>query len=104
MATQSEEEKGRITDPLWTLHLAQANQSIAPHASLGDDVLVQKGRSFQTSWKLAAIMIRTRAPPHERMRLSLRIREAAARAGRGTFLLFCDEAQRYNENELPDVQ
>jgi hypothetical protein len=33
------------------------------------------------------------------MRLSLRIREAAARAGSGTVLLFCDEAQRYNENE-----
>ena len=33
------------------------------------------------------------------MRLSLRIREAAARAGSGTVLIFCDEAQRYNENE-----
>jgi type II secretory pathway predicted ATPase ExeA len=29
----------------------------------------------------------------------LRIREAAARVGSGTVLLFCDEAQRYNENE-----
>lgn len=37
--------------------------------------------------------------PAKRMRLSLRIREAAARAGSGTVLLFCDEAQRYNENE-----
>jgi hypothetical protein len=37
--------------------------------------------------------------PSKRMRLSLRIREAAARAGSGTVLLFCDEAQRYNENE-----
>jgi hypothetical protein len=35
----------------------------------------------------------------KRMRLSLRIREAATRAGSGTVLLFCDEAQRYNENE-----
>jgi hypothetical protein len=34
--------------------------------------------------------------PSKRMRLSLRIREAAARAGSGTVLLFCDEAQRYN--------
>lgn len=34
-----------------------------------------------------------------RTRLSLRIREATARAGSGTVLLFCDEAQRYNENE-----
>jgi hypothetical protein len=33
------------------------------------------------------------------MRLALRIREAAARAGSGTVLLFCDEAQRYNDNE-----
>lgn len=37
--------------------------------------------------------------PAKRMRLTLRIREAAARAGSGTVLLFCDEAQRYNENE-----
>lgn len=37
--------------------------------------------------------------PAKRMRLSLRIREVAARAGSGTVLLFCDEAQRYNENE-----
>ena len=37
--------------------------------------------------------------PAKRMRLSLRIREAASRAGSGTVLLFCDEAQRYNENE-----
>jgi hypothetical protein len=37
--------------------------------------------------------------PSKRMRLSLRIREAAARAGSGTVLLFCDEAQRYNDNE-----
>ncbi|QDQ82180.1 ATP-binding protein [Paraburkholderia megapolitana] len=37
--------------------------------------------------------------PAKRMRVSLRIREAAARAGSGTVLLFCDEAQRYNENE-----
>ncbi|WP_415869523.1 hypothetical protein [Burkholderia ubonensis] len=40
----------------------------------------------------------------KRMRLTLRIREAAARAGSGTVLLFCDEAQRYNEYEwLRDV-
>jgi hypothetical protein len=32
--------------------------------------------------------------PSKRMRLSMRIREAAARAGSGTVLLFCDEAQR----------
>ena len=37
--------------------------------------------------------------PSKRMRLTLRIREAAARAGSGTVLLFCDEAQRYNDNE-----
>lgn len=37
--------------------------------------------------------------PSKRMRLALRIREAAARAGSGTVLLFCDEAQRYNDNE-----
>src|SRR5260370_35054555 len=37
--------------------------------------------------------------PSKRLRLSLRIREAVARTGRGTGLLFCDEAQRYNENE-----
>lgn len=37
--------------------------------------------------------------PAKRMRLSAKIREAAARAGSGTGLLFCDEAQRYNENE-----
>jgi hypothetical protein len=35
----------------------------------------------------------------KRMRLALRIREAAARAGSGVVLLFCDEAQRYNDNE-----
>lgn len=35
----------------------------------------------------------------KRMCLTLRIREAAARAGSGTVLLFCDEAQRYNDNE-----
>jgi hypothetical protein len=32
--------------------------------------------------------------PSKRMRLSMRIREAAARAGSETVLLFCDEAQR----------
>lgn len=37
--------------------------------------------------------------PAKRLRLSLRIREAAARSRSGTVLLFCDEAQRYNENE-----
>lgn len=37
--------------------------------------------------------------PAKRMRLTAKIREAAARAGSGTVLLFCDEAQRYNENE-----
>ena len=35
----------------------------------------------------------------KRTRLSLRIREAAARAGSGTVILFCDEAQRYDQNE-----
>lgn len=35
----------------------------------------------------------------KRLRLALRIREAAARAGNGTVILFCDESQRYNENE-----
>ncbi|MEX3859709.1 AAA family ATPase [Paraburkholderia sp. BR10923] len=35
----------------------------------------------------------------KRMRLTLRIREAAEREGSGTLLLFCDEAQRYNDNE-----
>jgi hypothetical protein len=33
------------------------------------------------------------------MRLTAKIREAAARAGSGVVLLFCDEAQRLNENE-----
>ncbi|MFM0085004.1 ATP-binding protein [Paraburkholderia sediminicola] len=37
--------------------------------------------------------------PSKRMRLALRIREAAARAGSSTVLLFCDEAQRYDDNE-----
>jgi hypothetical protein len=37
--------------------------------------------------------------PSKRMHLSLRTREAAARAGSGTVLLFCDEAQRFNKNE-----
>lgn len=37
--------------------------------------------------------------PSKRMRLSLRIRQAAASSGSGVVLLFCDEAQRYNENE-----
>ena len=37
--------------------------------------------------------------PSKRLRLSSRIREAVARSGGGTVLLFCDEAQRYNENE-----
>ena len=35
----------------------------------------------------------------KRLRLALRIREAAARAGSGTVILFCDESQRYNEHE-----
>jgi AAA domain len=35
----------------------------------------------------------------KRTRLSLRIREAAARAGSGTVILFCDEAQRLNDHE-----
>jgi hypothetical protein len=35
----------------------------------------------------------------KRSRLSLRIREAAARSGSSAVLLFGDEAQRYNENE-----
>lgn len=35
----------------------------------------------------------------KRMRLTLRIRQAASRAGSGVVLLFCDEAQRYNDNE-----
>ncbi|NUX57903.1 ATP-binding protein [Paraburkholderia youngii] len=35
----------------------------------------------------------------KRSRLSLRIREAAARSGSNAVLLFCDEAQRYIENE-----
>ncbi len=35
----------------------------------------------------------------KRVRLALRIREAAARADSGVVLLFCDEAQRYNDNE-----
>ncbi|SAK79565.1 hypothetical protein AWB82_05206 [Caballeronia glebae] len=33
------------------------------------------------------------------MRLTLRIRQAASCAGSGVVLLFCDEAQRYNDNE-----
>jgi hypothetical protein len=35
----------------------------------------------------------------KRMRLAWRVREAAARAVSGVVLLFCDEAQRYNDNE-----
>jgi hypothetical protein len=35
----------------------------------------------------------------KRFRLTHKLREAAARAGSGTILLFCDEAQRYNVNE-----
>jgi hypothetical protein len=35
----------------------------------------------------------------KRKRLSLRIREAAARAGSGIVILFCDEAQRLNDHE-----
>jgi hypothetical protein len=37
--------------------------------------------------------------PSKRMRMTAKIREAAARAGSGVVLLFCDEAQRLNENE-----
>lgn len=33
------------------------------------------------------------------MRLTLRIRQAASIAGSGVVLLFCDEAQRYDDNE-----
>ena len=59
-----------------------------------------KGHSLQTCSKLSATLIPNAGTnPSKRMRLSLRIREAAARAGSGTVLLFCDEAQRYNENE-----
>ena len=59
-----------------------------------------KDRSLPTCSRPSEIPIRTPA----RIRPSacdclLRIREAAARAGSGTVLLFCDEAQRYNENE-----
>lgn len=35
----------------------------------------------------------------KRSRLALRIREVAARAGSGTVMLFCDEAQRLNDHE-----
>ncbi|ARL05057.1 AAA family ATPase [Burkholderia pseudomallei] len=35
----------------------------------------------------------------KRLRLTHKLREAAARAGSGTILMFCDEAQRYNVNE-----
>ncbi len=37
--------------------------------------------------------------PSKRMRLTLRIRQAASIAGSGVVLLFCDEAQRYDDNE-----
>lgn len=37
--------------------------------------------------------------PLKRRRLIAKMREAAARSGSGTILLFCDEAQRYNNNE-----
>jgi hypothetical protein len=37
--------------------------------------------------------------PSKRMRLTLRIRQAASCSGSGMVLLFCDEAQRYNDNE-----
>ena len=35
----------------------------------------------------------------KRMRLINKIKEACARNGGGTVALFCDEAQRYDENE-----
>jgi len=37
--------------------------------------------------------------PTKRMRLINKIKEACARNGSGTVVLFCDEAQRYDENE-----
>lgn len=37
--------------------------------------------------------------PSKRMRLTLRIRQAASIGGSGVVLLFCDEAQRYDDNE-----
>jgi hypothetical protein len=37
--------------------------------------------------------------PSKRIRLVSKIREAVSRAGSGTVLIFCDEAQRYNDNE-----
>ena len=37
--------------------------------------------------------------PTKRIRLINKIREACARNGSGTVVLFCDEAQRYNEHE-----
>ena len=37
--------------------------------------------------------------PAKRMRLINKIKEACARNGSGTVVLFCDEAQRYDENE-----
>ena len=37
--------------------------------------------------------------PAKRMRLVNKIKEACARNGSGTVVLFCDEAQRYDENE-----
>jgi hypothetical protein len=37
--------------------------------------------------------------PTKRLRLITKIKEACARKGSGTVILFCDEAQRYDENE-----
>ena len=37
--------------------------------------------------------------PAKRMRLINKIKESCARSGSGTVVLFCDEAQRYDENE-----
>lgn len=41
----------------------------------------------------------TGSNPTKRIRLTNKIKEACNRAGSGTAILFCDEAQRYNENE-----
>ncbi len=41
----------------------------------------------------------TGSNPTKRIRLINKIREACARNGSGTVVLFCDEAQRYDENE-----
>ena len=42
--------------------------------------------------------------PNKRLRLINRIKESCGRKGAGTVMLFCDEAQRYELNEPPNLE